>query len=87
MTNESAARGYDKFKQKLDARKELNRLDDEHWSVGASYRQRVTTKKVKYLLLHHKDTIVRDADVCRLHVEKLGFGVCDISFQNPKSGA
>ena len=82
-------------KQKIWERKqqELARLDNEHihltsestlnHPVGACYRQRVTTEKVKYLLLNHLDTIIRGGNVCKMQVEKLGFGVCDISFQDP----
>lgn len=88
MNEATAMRAYRVSKQSIADRIELSRLDDGHWDQpylgghtdGTQWRQRVTTAKVKHLLLINR-TIISSGEVRYLKVKRLGFGVCEIWFE------
>lgn len=52
-------------------------LSDNHWTMEA-YRQRMTTKEWKKLLLANEDSIIFRGHVRRLIAKSLGCGVVEI---------
>ena len=52
-------------------------LDDQHWTFG-DYRQRMTTKKWRELLLNDDDMVIFQGKVTRLIGKSLGSGVMEV---------
>ena len=53
-------------------------LDKQHW-VYPDYRQRITTKEWKALLLNDDDRIIFHGRVTKLISINLGYGVIEVS--------
>jgi hypothetical protein len=53
-------------------------LDEQHWQFD-DYRQRITTKDWKTLLLNDDDRIIFRGKIMKLICKKLGCGVVEIS--------
>jgi len=53
-------------------------LDEQHW-VYPDYRQRITAKKWKALLLNDDDRIIFHGRVTNLIGNSLGYGVVEVS--------
>jgi hypothetical protein len=54
------------------------RLNDNHWRIE-DYKQRMTTKAWKNILLNDDDHIVFKGHVRHLQAVKLGYGVVEVS--------
>jgi len=52
--------------------------DSQHWTFE-DYKQRMTTKEWKQLLLHHEDTVIYNGLIRQLQAKKLGYGVVEVS--------
>lgn len=61
-------------------------LSQSHW-VLAGFRQRVTAKELKALLLAGHDTIIRAGHLCDIKRKSLGCGVYDIWFEKRNYGS
>ncbi len=53
-------------------------LNDNHWRVP-DYRQRITTKEWKKILLHDSDQIIFRGNPVPLKAKNLGYGVVEVS--------
>lgn len=53
-------------------------LDDEHWQ-RKDYKQRMTTKKWRQILLSNSDSIVFKGNKMSLKARSLGAGVYEVS--------
>lgn len=51
-----------------------------HWAMP-SYRQRITSKELKSILLNHQDTIIRFGSCCSMRKKSLGVGIYEIWFE------
>jgi len=61
-------------------------LDEQHW-VYPDYRQRLTTRLWKELLLNDDDKIIFRGRVTGLVCKKLGYGVVEITKRKEKYGS
>jgi hypothetical protein len=52
--------------------------DDQHWS-DPHYRQRMTTKEWKDILLREEDKLIFHGTLVPLRAKRLGFGVVEVS--------
>ncbi len=52
--------------------------DDRHWYYK-DYKQRMTTKEWKQILLNEDDTVIFEGRVWRLKARSLGCGVVEVS--------
>lgn len=59
-------------------------LNQGHW-VFDDYRQRITTKEWKQILLAERDTIVYKGKICQLKAKKLGYGVVEVYKDIPEA--
>ena len=57
-------------------------LDEQHWRFE-NYRQRITTKMWKSLLLNGDDKVIFKGRVFQLKSKNLGFGVIEIWKEPP----
>jgi len=53
-------------------------LHDNHW-IREDFKQRITTKEWKQLLLHNDDNIIFEGLLRQLKAKKLGYGVVEVS--------
>lgn len=53
-------------------------LSNNHWTVKY-FKQRMTTKEWKNILLEEKDTIIYHGLVVKLKAKKMGYGVVEVS--------
>lgn len=53
-------------------------LSSNHWTI-ATFKQRMTTKEWRKILLAHADTLVFQGHVVRLAARSLGCGVVEVS--------
>ena len=60
----------------------INVLDEQHWKFQ-DYKQRITAKDWKELLLNDDDHINFNGRVTKLVAKNLGYGVIEISKQLP----
>lgn len=60
-------------------------LSQNHWTL-ASYRERMTTKQWREVLLQGNDTIIFRGNVCKLKAENLGAGVVEVYKDMPAPG-
>lgn len=58
-------------------------LSDNHWRVPF-YKQRMTAKDWKTLLLEGYDVIIYQGHLIKMKVDILGFGIIDV-YKDPKS--
>ena len=56
----------------------LNILHENHW-VSEDFKQRITAKDWKLLLLNNDDKITFEGLVRRLKAKRLGYGVVEVS--------
>jgi hypothetical protein len=61
----------------------LEGLNQGHW-VFADFRQRMTTKEWKQVLLAERDIILYRGNFCQLRAKKLGYGVVEVYKDLPK---
>ena len=61
-------------------------LDAQHWDFE-DYKQRITTKEWKQLLLNDEDVLIFKGRVTKLVAKNLGHGVVEISKQKEKTNA
>lgn len=61
-------------------------LNDNHWRIPG-YRQRMTTKDWKQILLREDDTIVFRGKIVDLKAKKLGYGVVEVSKDLEEEGS
>jgi len=52
-------------------------LDEDHWKV-LGYRQRITSKIWKQILLHYDDSVIFHGRVYKLKAKNLGCGIVEI---------
>lgn len=52
-------------------------LNEGHWTMPF-YRQRMTIKEWREVLLAEQDTIIFKGSVCKLKAKKLGAGVVEV---------
>jgi len=55
-------------------------LDNQHWEFR-DYKQRITTKQWKELLLDDNDSVIFRGQVTKLKGKNLGYGVVEITKQ------
>ena len=55
----------------------LEGLSRGHWVCDA-YRQRMTTKEWRQVLLEEQDTILFRGNLCQLRAKDLGYGVVEV---------
>jgi hypothetical protein len=61
----------------------MDRRDNEHWT-NPNYKQRMTTKEWKQLLLNKEDELIFRGRLTQLKAKNLGAGIVEISkVQNP----
>ena len=53
-------------------------LDEQHW-VHEDYKQRITDKSWRELLLNDDDKVIFHGRVTQLNAKKLGYGVVEVS--------
>jgi hypothetical protein len=65
------------FQQQQRTEDEMSILSGNHWTLAA-YRQRMTTKQWREVLLEEGDTIVFAGTPTNLKAKNLGYGVVEV---------
>ena len=73
-------RGFDPLQVQLQSRGIVMRLNDAHWNVRG-YKQRMTTKQWREILLASKDRIIVGGLVRTLASKSLGAGVVEVGLE------